>query len=134
MSLWTDEEDKRLLEIVQRLVEESWMKVAREMEQRSDVQCRYRYYRLLKNRNALMCPQMGEAPILNQQQTAPYQAPSTYSPVQTYGIATINQDFFDLPREKLSFLLNISNENLNEFQVMCMIHTSTQNTPRTVTI
>jgi hypothetical protein len=43
---WTDEEDKRLLELVVIYGEKAWMKVADQKGDRSDVQCRYRYLHL----------------------------------------------------------------------------------------
>jgi hypothetical protein len=45
---WTPEEDARLAEFVRRLGEKSWMKIACEMGNRSDVQCRYRYIQMRK--------------------------------------------------------------------------------------
>ena len=45
---WTPEEEKKLLDLVQKYGEKSWIKVAAEMVGRSDVQCRYKYRKMQK--------------------------------------------------------------------------------------
>ena len=46
---WTNEEEKKLLELVQTYGEKSWMRIANELGNRSDVQCRYKYRQLHKD-------------------------------------------------------------------------------------
>ena len=43
---WTADEEKKLLQLVQKYGDKSWIKVAQEMNGRSDVQCRYKYKKL----------------------------------------------------------------------------------------
>jgi hypothetical protein len=43
---WTTEEEKKLLQLVKKYGDKSWIKVAQEMNGRSDVQCRYKYKKL----------------------------------------------------------------------------------------
>jgi hypothetical protein len=43
---WTDDEDRRLRDLVEVHGEKAWMKVGSLMGDRSDVQCRYRYLQL----------------------------------------------------------------------------------------
>lgn len=50
---WTKEETNRLLELIQRYGVKSWIKVAAEMKNRSDVQCRYHYIQLQREGRAL---------------------------------------------------------------------------------
>jgi hypothetical protein len=45
---WTKEDEDRLANLVARMGEKSWMKVACEMGNRSDVQCRYHYIQMQK--------------------------------------------------------------------------------------
>jgi hypothetical protein len=44
--LWTATKDERLVELVAQLGEKAWMKVANQMGNRSDVQCRYHYLQI----------------------------------------------------------------------------------------
>lgn len=46
--LWTREEETRLMELIHRLGERSWTKIAGELGNRSDAQCRYHYKQMLK--------------------------------------------------------------------------------------
>jgi hypothetical protein len=46
---WTHEDEQKLIALVKRYGEKAWVKVASEMENRSDVQCRYRYQHLPKS-------------------------------------------------------------------------------------
>lgn len=45
---WTKEEEKKLLDLIDIYGDKSWIKVASELGNRSDVQCRYHYLQLLK--------------------------------------------------------------------------------------
>ena len=47
---WSEEEEKQLLDIVQRIGDKSWIKVSAEMNGRSDVQCRYKYRKMMKEK------------------------------------------------------------------------------------
>jgi hypothetical protein len=47
---WTQEEDKRLLDLVTLYGEKSWMKISTKILSRSDVQCRYRYLQFKRGR------------------------------------------------------------------------------------
>jgi hypothetical protein len=47
-SAWTTEEEGRLLAVVAAIGDRSWTRIASEMGNRSDVQCRYRYKHLQK--------------------------------------------------------------------------------------
>ena len=46
--MWTKDESKRLLDLVSRYGSKSWTKIAAELGDRSDVQCRYHYKQLQK--------------------------------------------------------------------------------------
>ena len=46
---WTKEEDKKLLNLVKIHGTRSWVKVAEQLEHRSDVQCRYHYKMLVRD-------------------------------------------------------------------------------------
>ena len=48
--VWTEEEDKKLLQIVSQYEKVSWTKVANMMGNRSDVQCRYHFSQLMKTK------------------------------------------------------------------------------------
>ena len=45
---WTKEEDSKLLKLVEKFGQKSWTKIAVEMPNRCDIQCRYRYKQLIK--------------------------------------------------------------------------------------
>lgn len=47
---WTDEEDKKLLDLVFYYGEHSWSQIAKMIGSRSDVQCRYRFYQIRKSK------------------------------------------------------------------------------------
>ena len=47
---WTPDEENKLKNLVDKYGEKSWVKIAAEMEHRSDVQCRYRYNQIKKNK------------------------------------------------------------------------------------
>ena len=51
-SQWTPEEEQKLVKLVSVYGEKSWMRVATELGNRSDVQCRYRYMQLQKGMTA----------------------------------------------------------------------------------
>jgi hypothetical protein len=51
---WTPQDDRALLDLVAIHGEKSWMKIATELRNRSDVQCRYRYAQLQREIPALM--------------------------------------------------------------------------------
>jgi hypothetical protein len=60
-SKWTDEEDRRLIDLVKEYGERKWAAIAAHMGSRCDVQCRYRYKRLAKGsplRHKSECPEM----------------------------------------------------------------------------
>ena len=46
---WTQEEDAKLLKAVELLGKTNWCKVAKALQGRTDLQCRYRYYQIMKN-------------------------------------------------------------------------------------
>ena len=46
---WTEEEDSILLKEVQELGEHAWATISKKIKTRSDVQCRYRYYKIVKH-------------------------------------------------------------------------------------
>lgn len=54
--IWTPEEDKKLLQIVQQTDKVSWTRIANLMGNRSDVQCRYHYSQLMKNKSQKYSP------------------------------------------------------------------------------
>ena len=43
---WTEKDDQRLCELVEKFGEKSWMRVAQALGNRTDVQCRYRYQQI----------------------------------------------------------------------------------------
>jgi myb-related protein len=45
---WTAEEDSKLLAVIRKYGSRNWVQVAREMKNRTDVQCRHRYLQLVK--------------------------------------------------------------------------------------
>ena len=47
--LWTEEEERKLIETVQQYGDHSWTRVANILGNRSDAQCRYHYYQLVGN-------------------------------------------------------------------------------------
>lgn len=47
-SNWTPEEEQKLLDLVAKYGEKAWMKIASEIGNRSDVQCRYHYLQMQK--------------------------------------------------------------------------------------
>jgi len=49
---WDAEEEQRLIELVAEHGEHSWASVAKKLGTRSDVQCRYRYYQIIKRKNS----------------------------------------------------------------------------------
>jgi hypothetical protein len=46
---WTDGEERRLLDLVMKHGVKSWVKIAKELGNRSDVQCRYRYSQMQRD-------------------------------------------------------------------------------------
>lgn len=55
-SAWNAEEEAKLIQLVHQLGDKSWTKIASEIGNRSDVQCRYRYQQLRKERNNQLSP------------------------------------------------------------------------------
>lgn len=51
---WTEEEDKRLIELVEGSNKISWTRIARKLSNRSDVQCRYHYSQLKKAKSIII--------------------------------------------------------------------------------
>lgn len=49
--LWTPEEDAKLIELVEKYGDRCWTKIASELRNRSDAQCRYHYRQLTKDSN-----------------------------------------------------------------------------------
>jgi hypothetical protein len=45
---WTAEEDSKLLSVIRKYGSRNWVQVARDMKNRTDVQCRHRYIQLTK--------------------------------------------------------------------------------------
>jgi hypothetical protein len=60
---WTEEEDEELWDGVQTHGQHSWAKVARQVQSRSDVQCRYRYDLLKKMRKFPRHPKVCPEPL-----------------------------------------------------------------------
>jgi len=54
---WSAQEESKLLELVTEHGEHSWATVAKSLGTRSDVQCRYRYYQVIKRKNSLVKPE-----------------------------------------------------------------------------
>ena len=50
---WDPEEEQTLCNLVSELGEHKWATVAKKLGTRSDVQCRYRYYQIVKRRNII---------------------------------------------------------------------------------
>lgn len=50
-SSWTESEDALLLSMVEEYGTQRWMRISNEFGNRSDVQCRYRYYQLTKKKS-----------------------------------------------------------------------------------
>lgn len=71
---WGPEEEQQLCDLVAELGEHSWANVAKRLGTRSDVQCRYRYYQIVKRKpsNGLMLP------------SKPLEATPPESPPQAY--------------------------------------------------
>ncbi|KAK8890574.1 hypothetical protein M9Y10_035351 [Tritrichomonas musculus] len=63
---WTKEEEQKLLDLIQANGDKSWTKIASKMGNRSDVQCRYKYRQLQKERvkeeNSLSQDQLSNQP------------------------------------------------------------------------
>jgi hypothetical protein len=57
---WTPDDGARLADLVMRYGTKSWSRIAAEMGNRSDVQCRYHFYQLTQNR-----PQVAISPSLS---------------------------------------------------------------------
>ena len=64
---WTADEEQKLVKLVSIYGEKSWMRVATELGNRSDVQCRYRYMQLQKGLPA----QKADAPAFQKEQITP---------------------------------------------------------------
>ena len=60
---WTDEENEKLLQLVEKYGTKGWVKVASEMTSRSDVQCRY-HYSQLTGKNVQNTEKAGELPAM----------------------------------------------------------------------
>ncbi|OHT12950.1 Myb-like DNA-binding domain containing protein [Tritrichomonas foetus] len=46
---WTNKEDKKLIALVNNLGERNWLKISQLIGNRSDIQCRYRYFQIQKH-------------------------------------------------------------------------------------
>jgi hypothetical protein len=51
-SRWTPEEEAKLLQLVEKHGQKSWIRISATLGNRSDVQCRYRYHQILRGRSA----------------------------------------------------------------------------------
>jgi len=93
---WSKEEEERLVNLVDTYGNKSWTKISMKLQNRSDVQCRYRYKQLLKcgivanNHNSSLDSEKGS----HQSPTSP-------------GIPSISQILPPIPTSRPSFL-NIS--------------------------
>lgn len=56
---WTESEDQKLLKFVNEFGTQRWMRISNEFGNRSDVQCRYRYYQLLKKKSRKLISNRG---------------------------------------------------------------------------
>lgn len=109
---WDAQEEKRLCELVAEHGEHSWASVAKKLGTRSDVQCRYRYYQILKRRNVLQKPEPQFAqpsciiqrqtfkpiiqtrPVIEKVERCNYQQMSSFD-------ALFNKNLFNCPLEEL---------------------------------
>lgn len=49
--LWTAEEERKLLQLIERYGDRAWTKISAELGNRSDAQCRYHYRQMMKENN-----------------------------------------------------------------------------------
>ncbi|EAY22064.1 Myb-like DNA-binding domain containing protein [Trichomonas vaginalis G3] len=87
--IWTPEEDKKLLSIVQQSDKVSWTRVANFMGNRSDVQCRYHYSQLMKNKTSKISSPSPITADYNVMPNKPPQSPlAFYNPQQSFVMPT----------------------------------------------
>jgi hypothetical protein len=84
---WSKDEEDRLIQLVRASRDQSWTKIALQLGNRSDVQCRYRYHQLVKER---MIPEQTLVPLMMMPVTVapfpfrvPYTPPMPQPPPQT---------------------------------------------------
>lgn len=75
---WDQNEDLRLMQLVQQYGDKSWTRIAASLGNRSDVQCRYHYHQITKDINQIV--QISRPPITN---STPSPTPPTPPPVST---------------------------------------------------
>ena len=75
--LWTKEEDKHLLDLVAQYGKKSWTKIAGRLGNRSDVQCRYHFQSLQKQRFAVAPSAPAAQPCLQSPMGLPAQESET---------------------------------------------------------
>jgi hypothetical protein len=76
---WSKEEEERLVELVRSSGDQSWTKIALQLGNRSDVQCRYRYHQLLKEQGSPISPNF--VPLMMMPlAVAPFQIRMPYPP------------------------------------------------------
>lgn len=79
---WTREEEEKLLKLVEKLGDKSWIRVASEMGNRSDVQCRYRYLQIQKEAKtdvkSVVAPEPAQQSIANSSSSMCQQDPLSF--------------------------------------------------------
>lgn len=93
---WSEEENNQLMALVKKYGTKMWVKVASEMERRSDVQCRYRFKQLTNSRDDDSPIQTPQIPVNPPKQvkkgTTPYTELSFQKPpLMGYGALNNNQ-------------------------------------------
>jgi len=78
---WTNEEEECLLDLVKQYGDHRWTKIANSMGNRSDAQCRYHYYQILKEKQGIKLRKRSKVLIIHPVSSAP---PSSFpEPIQT---------------------------------------------------
>ena len=94
---WSEEEEKQLIDIVQRIGDKSWIKVAAEMNGRSDVQCRYKYRKMMKEKTNGASSCSSSSPLTTGMTSpAPAKQPISYQAAKM-NISQQNQKIYALP-------------------------------------
>ena len=110
---WSEQEEKKLLEVVKKVGDKSWIKVAAEMNGRSDVQCRYKYRKLMKERMMSSSNYSSSStsttgmtsPAPKQPMATPALAQSPYSPVQQQYIQNDEQSYNMFNQQTIQYAL-----------------------------
>jgi hypothetical protein len=122
---WDANEEQRLINLVAEHGEHSWAIVSKKLGTRSDVQCRYRYYQIVKKGNALIKPEprFYKQPHIVQKQVYRVVTPTPqhvevqeqYNYPQLYSIDMLfNQNLFNCPIDQLIPPLKPRTKRLSE--------------------